>query len=232
MSLQKIVEGVYQVPLGVVNAYLLDQSELCLVDTGIPGTEEQVLAAIRELGREPDDVQHILVTHLHADHTGGLEELKRVTGAPAYMHPIDAEAVRQGVSARESHAAPGVIPWLITNVFMRIGDRPGINPIPIEYDLEDGQVLSFAGDLQVVHVPGHAAGQVAFLLPQAGVLLAADAAANMIGLGYPPIFEDTEMGKRSLRKLAELQFDFAGFGHGSPIFGRAAEKFRRKFGRP
>ncbi|MDX1601102.1 MAG: hypothetical protein R3191_06270 [Anaerolineales bacterium] len=114
---------------------------------------------------------------------------------------------------------------------MHLGDRPGIDPVSIEQDHEDGQVLSFVGGLQVTHVPGHDAGQVAFLLPGPHVLLAGYSAANIMGLGYPPIFEDTELGLQSLRKLAELEFEFAGFGHGSPILGEAGEKFRMKFGR-
>lgn len=230
MSVEMLVEGVHQIPLGIVNAFLLDRGEPCLIDTGVPGKEPDVLKALRGLGYRPEDLRHILVTHLHADHTGGLRRLKRATGARAYMHKLDAEAVRQGISTRPTRAAPGMIPWLITNLFMRLGQRPSIEPTEVENELQDGQVLSFAGDLEVVHALGHAAGQVAFLLPGDGVLFAADAASNILGLGYPPIFEDLGTGLESLRRLAGLDFEIACFGHGGPIVGGAAGKFQKKWG--
>jgi glyoxylase-like metal-dependent hydrolase (beta-lactamase superfamily II) len=51
----------------------------------------------------------------------------------------------------------------------------------------------------------------------------------MPNLGYALCYEDLEEGKRSLRKLAALDFDAAVFGHGSPIKSGAAQRFRRQF---
>jgi len=76
------------------------------------------------------------------------------------------------------------------------------------------------------------AAQVAFLWPeQGGVLFAADAAANMLGLGYAPIYEDLEEGRASLAKLASLEFEVACFGHDRAIVAAAARRFRQKWGR-
>lgn len=114
---------------------------------------------------------------------------------------------------------------------MQLGDRPGIEPTQVDQDLEDGQVLSVGGGLRVIHVPGHAAGQMAFIQPELSALFAGDAASNMIGLVYPPNFEDTEEGIRSLQKLAELEFDIGCFGHGDSLIGGASMAFHKKWGR-
>ncbi len=233
MALQTVVPGLFIVPLGMVNAYLLeDGHRLVIIDTGVPGSGDTILAAVAETGRQPEDVSLILVTHLHADHSGGLARLKAATGAPAAMHPLDAELVRQGRTKRPSRAAPGLANWLIFHLFVqRQSGRDGIAPVPIERELHDGETLDVAGGLQVIHAPGHAAGQVTFLWPQhGGVLLVADAASHMVGLGYPILFEDEPLGRQSLRKLAGLDFEVACFGHGRPLTQGAAAEFGHKWG--
>jgi glyoxylase-like metal-dependent hydrolase (beta-lactamase superfamily II) len=65
------------------------------------------------------------------------------------------------------------------------------------------------------------------LWPQkGGVLFAADACSNVFGLNLSIAYEDLEEGKRSLNKLAELEFQIACFGHGKAILHDAAEHFR------
>jgi glyoxylase-like metal-dependent hydrolase (beta-lactamase superfamily II) len=62
--------------------------------------------------------------------------------------------------------------------------------------------------------------------PHGGVLLAADAAANMFGLGLSVAYEDRPAGERQLHRLAALDFRVACFGHGKAIIGDAASRFR------
>jgi glyoxylase-like metal-dependent hydrolase (beta-lactamase superfamily II) len=64
------------------------------------------------------------------------------------------------------------------------------------------------------------------------VLFAADAAANMGGLGLSLVYEDLAEGRRTLARLAALDFDAALFGHGAPIMRGAAARFRRRWRRP
>jgi glyoxylase-like metal-dependent hydrolase (beta-lactamase superfamily II) len=83
--LEQILPSLYRVPLRAVNTFLIDlgDEDLVLVDAGTPGDAGRILDAVGELGRDPADVRHILVTHCHVDHAGGLVELKEATGAPA-----------------------------------------------------------------------------------------------------------------------------------------------------
>jgi len=99
----------------------------------------------------------------------------------------------------------------------------------IDREIDDGTELPIAGGLKAIHVPGHCAGQLAFLWPRRRVLFAADACSNMMGLGYSLGYEDFALGQRALSKLAAFDFDVALFGHGSPITNGAAQKFRQTF---
>ncbi len=229
MKVVPVVDCLYKVNLGMVNAYILDEEELTLIDTGVPGSAEKILGALEKLGHAPEEVKHILVTHLHMDHTGSLAELKRRTGATVHMHPADAALVAEGRGAREMNPAPGLLSFLVTKLFMKRAPSD-VEPCETEEFLHDGDLLGFAGDLRVVHAPGHAEGQVAFLWPKSeGVLIAADAAANMMGLGYPIVVEDLDVAKSSLARLGQLEFEHACFGHGKPIVGGAAKAFRSRF---
>ena len=86
MILTQVLPHLYSIQLGVVRAFLIDTDELTLVDTGMPGSAEKITNAVRELGRNPSEIRHILVTHCHPDHAGSLAMLKSLTGALAYMH--------------------------------------------------------------------------------------------------------------------------------------------------
>lgn len=231
MTVRQIVKGLHQVPLGFVNVFLVEGDGLTLVDTGTPGQAQVILDSARGLGYPPQDIRHIVLTHLHADHTGSLAELKRLTGATAYMHPADAELTRQGEALRVYRASPGRWNGLIIGMFNKLRMTPQqVAPAEIEVELQDGERLDFAAGMQVVHTPGHTAGHVALLLPAGGgALIAGDAAGNLMGLNYPFILEDLEATRNSLEKIGGMEFDAACFGHGGPIYRGAAEAFRRKW---
>ena len=83
--------------------------------------------------------------------------------------------------------------------------------------------------IEVIHVPGHCAGQVALLWRPGRMVFAGDVCMNIMGLGDPVGFENLEEGHASQRKLASLSFDAAGFGHGGPIARDASTRFRNKW---
>src|SRR5438094_2443283 len=74
----KVAEGVYRVPARHANTYLVEADNgLVLVDTGMPGSENRILKAVADLGREPSDVKLILLTHRHWDNIGSAAALKK-----------------------------------------------------------------------------------------------------------------------------------------------------------
>jgi len=233
MAAKPIAPGVYAISLGIVNTFLIDAGDLTLIDTGVPGSAPRILAALPGLGRRPSDIRHIVLTHCHADHTGSAQALQTETGAATYMHPVDAALVREGQAARPLRPAPGLINAGIFRLMTARQSAPmTIEPVAIDHEVGDREELPIAGGLRVIATPGHSAGHISLLWPQhGGVLFAGDAGGNMFGLGYAPIYEDLDMGQRSLGRLARLDFDVACFGHGGALIGGAAARFREKWGR-
>lgn len=223
-----VAPGVHMVTRRNANMYLLESGDrLALIDTGFPGSEDAVLGAVAARGRRAEDVTDIVLTHAHYDHVGSAAALVAATGARTWMHPLDAPLAEAGGGARPAKPAPG----LTAHLLFRLYAKPGRTTAPVRIDtlVEDGATIPVAGGLQVIHIPGHCAGQIALLQPSTGTLFAADVAMNVLGLADPIGFEDQALGRASQRTLAALDFATACFGHGKPLTEGAA-RFRAKWG--
>jgi glyoxylase-like metal-dependent hydrolase (beta-lactamase superfamily II) len=225
LGMKKIVDGAYLVGLGQANAVLLDGgSELVLVDAGFPGKAAVVFDAIRQLGRGPRDLRHLIFTHCHPDHIGSGAAIVRESGATTYMHAVDAPFAETGGPFRPMSPAPSLLLKTVYRFVWHPQQR--MEPVKIDHTIADGEVLPIAGGLHVIHTPGHCAGQVALLWQDQRLLIAGDVGMNILGLGDPVGFEDMDEGHRSQRKLAGLDFEAAAFGHGRAISSGASGRFR------
>jgi glyoxylase-like metal-dependent hydrolase (beta-lactamase superfamily II) len=222
MEPERVVPGVYLLRFEIGQVYLWEWSGgLTVIDTGIDGSADAILHAIDAIGRQPDDVKEILLTHFHQDHRGGAFELARRTGAPVIAHRADAPVIRgdqpeppPNLTELERPIAEAVIPRV-----------PPARPVAVDREVEDGDTT--AGGGLIVGVPGHTPGSIALLVPDRRVLFTGDTIAFHNGnpiLG--PFNIDRDEAIRSVRKQAELAFDVACFGHGDPIVGDAGRRIR------
>ena len=231
MAVKRVIEGVHVVPMGMANAFLVEGDDgLILIDAGYPGKEEAVFGAIRWLGRSPDQLKHLIFTHGHPDHIGSAAAIVRETGARTYMHPLDIPMAVSGGPFRPMRGAPGLLGQLMCKLFYHPDER--LEPVAIDQPLTAEEILPIAGGFDVIHTPGHCAGQVALLWRTGRMLFTGDVCMNIMGLGDPVGFESLKEGRASQRKLASLSFDAAGFGHGVPIAHGASTRFRNKYGKP
>lgn len=226
-----VTEHVFRVPSGDMHVFLIVLPDgITLIDAGFPGTMAFIDDALRGLGRRPQDIHDVLITHCHPDHAGGLAEIERATGAQVWMHTADAEMVSQGKAFRPWKPAPGLRNWWFANRVIKRGHGT-YEPAKVDHKVHPGQTIPAAGGIKAVGTPGHSAGHLAFLWSgDGGVLFIGDAAKNVRGLDLPPIFEDLPLGLQSLQKLSREEFDTACFAHGEPIVGGAASRFRAKWG--
>lgn len=215
--------------LGVGRAYIYqEQDKLTLIDTGLTDSTDRILAVVGKIGRKPEDVRQIFITHHHNDHTGSLAELVERTGAQVLAHKIEAPVIR---GDQPPHQPDANTLRSILRPFMGDSAQPGAS-VSVDRELEDGDEVDIGGGAQVLHVPGHTLGSVALFIPKHRMLFAGDAAVSAIGLGPPAgpfamFNEDSEQAVHSFKRLAELDFDRAFFGHGKPLDGEASTLFRR-----
>jgi glyoxylase-like metal-dependent hydrolase (beta-lactamase superfamily II) len=260
MRAQRVTEHVFRVSLKIVNVFLVVLPDaITMVDAGTRRSWPRVAEAIRELDYRPADVEDILITHLHADHTGGLAEAAEATGARVWMHPGDAGLVGAGQARRPVKPSPGNLAGPLLGLMTGITSAT-VRPVDADGLVEDRLEIPAAGGVLPIWTPGHTAGHVSYLWPgDGGVLFVGDAATHYSRLRPSPIYEDYERGLQSLRELAalrgpgspgrgdaatlggaaplglagwaDLDFQAACFAHGRPIVGGAAAAFARAWGR-
>jgi glyoxylase-like metal-dependent hydrolase (beta-lactamase superfamily II) len=226
----EIVPGVFAIDrLGVGRAYLYREADrLTLIDTGLAGSAERIVAEIERAGRRPEELAQIVITHHHSDHTGSLADLQQRTGATTLAHSLDAPIVRGERPPPEPKPTGG---WALAMPLARRGARPP-RGAAVDRELADGDEIDLDGGAKVMHVPGHTMGSIALYLPARKLLFSGDAAQSAFGLGPPSgpfgmFNEDRVAAAASFRKLAELDFDVACFGHGRPLDRDASLAFRR-----
>jgi len=225
---KRVIKDVHVVPMGFANAFLIEGEDgLTLIDAGYPDKQAAVFDAIRELRYSPDQLKHLIFTHGHPDHIGSAAAIVRQTGARTYMHPLDIPMAENGGPFRPLTPAPGLLRGILCNLFFHPNQR--VDPVAIDQPLIAGEIFPIAGGFEVIHAPGHCAGQVALLWRPGRMLFTADVCMNVMGLGDPLGFESLVEGRESQRKLASLSFDAAGFGHGEPIARDASTRFRNKW---
>lgn len=220
--MQQIASGIHQVSKGV-NAFIVDGDDgVVLIDTGLPRRHGAILDGLAGIGRRPEDVAAIVITHGHADHAGGAAVLKRETTAPLIASETDAPVVRG-----DSPAPP---PPIMDFPILRnmIGLLPPAEGVTVDHPVVEGPV-PVVSDLSVIPTPGHTAGHISlFLERQGGVLFAGDSAMSTRSGGIQRGFMNRKSATfdSSLQRMAELEFEIACFGHSSAIVGGASGSFR------
>jgi glyoxylase-like metal-dependent hydrolase (beta-lactamase superfamily II) len=160
--------------------YLLHATEPTLVETGPTTSVEPVADALEHLGIAPGDLAHIVVTHIHLDHAGGVGRLsERFPAAMIWVHERGARHL----------ADPSRLVASATRIYGEQEMRQVFGPVdPVAADrlhpLHDGDLIS-AGDrtLEVLDTPGHASHHVALIDSQTGAIFTGDA----LGIHVPDL---------------------------------------------
>jgi glyoxylase-like metal-dependent hydrolase (beta-lactamase superfamily II) len=231
MTAVQLAPGVWRIPVtphDLVNTFLLEAPDgsLTLVDAGLRRSTARVLAALAGLGKAPQDVTALLLSHAHPDHAGGAAKARTATGPPdsgseVWAHDREAVYLREGrPPALDRTRRSG-------RLLSRLPNR-GFAPVDVAETFADGAVLPLAGGLQVVHTPGHTPGHCSFLHPSTGVLLTGDALFNLRSIRYSfaGLCTDVRLSRSSASRLGELDFEVAAFTHGPQISTGAPQAVR------
>ena len=240
--------------VGRVNAYLIEDSPLTLVDSGPNSAKaldelEQALAA---RGHRIEDIELLVITHQHMDHFGLASILARRSGAEVaaldglapYLADYGSETDRDDRFAEALMLAHGIPSEIVTALrAVSAGFRAWGAAVEVTRPLADGGELVLSErTLKVLHRPGHSPSDTVFLDQERGILLAADHLIAHIS-SNPLLARPLGSGERcegprpqalltymaSLERTKAMELELVLPGHGRPISDHVAlidERFR------
>jgi glyoxylase-like metal-dependent hydrolase (beta-lactamase superfamily II)/predicted ester cyclase len=217
---KEIAEGVWIVrggfPARTMNVYLVRDGDGVLVfDGGIRSMTKAVAAAGARLG----GITRLVLGHEHPDHRGIAPSL----GVPVHCHPDGkADAEGDGGSHYFDWAKLRQPTRMLMPLMLKLWDG---GPVPIAGTVSEGDDVA---GFEVVHLPGHAPGQIGLWRASDRLALVSDCFYTLdINTGRPgpprlphrAFNQDTEQARASIRKLAALEPASAWPGHARPLTG-------------
>ncbi len=240
--------------VGRVNAYLIEDSPLTLIDSGPNSAKaldelEQALAA---RGHRVEDIELLVISHQHMDHFGLASILARRSGAEvaalaplgsylaAYRRETDLDdAFAEGIMLR--HGIPAEVVTALRAV--SAGFRAWGSAVETTRPLADGEEIELRDrTLRVLHRPGHSPSDTVFFDERRSIMLSADHLIAHISsnpLLARPLGTEPEVVAqrpqalltymRSMEATREMEIELVLPGHGRPITDHKAlidQRFR------
>ena len=239
---EKAADGIWLIrlplpwPLAIVNVFLLRREDgYVLIDSGLK-TEDSLRAlekALGELGIGWASIREIVISHMHPDHVGAAAEIRRRSGAPVRMHPVEAALVapREGTDffvKTETYLSENGVPEEHIAA-MKKGARVVANDmerfVP-DLEIVEGDMLPYeGGNLEILVTPGHSPALLSFYNADARLLISTDALLERITphIGVHPFYGGDPLSEylESLGRLAELAVERILPSHGKPFGGHA-----------
>jgi glyoxylase-like metal-dependent hydrolase (beta-lactamase superfamily II) len=205
-----LIDTQFQGECQIIASYLIvGERELALVDVGAAATLGALLAGVRAAGFDPEDITHLLLTHVHLDHAGAAGALvQRLPRARVYVHRI---------------GAPHLIdPTRLMSSAARIyGDRMEqlwgtMAPVPedrLEIVDDGDEIRVGTRTLQALYTPGHAIHHIALYDAARGIAFPGDVAGVSIeGIDFvrpptPPPDLSLEDWDSSIDRLDALRLE-------------------------
>ncbi|PJJ59847.1 MBL fold metallo-hydrolase [Hymenobacter chitinivorans] len=237
--MKQVAQGVHQLTIQrFVNLYFVEtgrSGEWVLVDTGLPGAAKDIIAAADKLFYPGTHPEAILLTHGHMDHAGNARELAEHWKVPVLAHPLElpfltGKAVYPPADPTvERGGTLAFVARFFPPQSFQLSDI--VQALPA-HDTDP----PFLPDWQVIHVPGHAPGQIALFREKDRTLLGADAFATAnhesvpslllqvpcISVAGAPFNYNWQQVRESVQQLAALRPENIGCGHGPVMRGTEA----------
>jgi glyoxylase-like metal-dependent hydrolase (beta-lactamase superfamily II) len=219
----EVADGVHCIDTGLFDAgslavYLFEGEEPALVDAGTAASAETIMEGMAACGVDPADLEHLVISHIHVDHSGAASALvERAPDLDVYIHEMTASHLADpGALVESSRGAMG-------EHFELMGEQ---GPVPEENIVEvpdDGlTVEGGGGHLELVHAPGHSPDHLAVWNPERDLLFAAEClgmylerADRWVPPGTLPNF-DVAAIERAIDRLAGYEPETVVFPHFGP----------------
>lgn len=170
--------------MGQMNAYCFSEDDITLMAG--PATDEayeELVTHLNDLGSAVADVERILITHPHMDHFGIASRIKENSGAEVLAHEDTKDPLahpkgffdRRQAFFRPYFMSMGVPRQIVDTVIELPGPYAEFRePVTVDRELADGDIVDVGDQVEAVHTPGHASVLVCFITQFDGVAFTGD----------------------------------------------------------
>jgi glyoxylase-like metal-dependent hydrolase (beta-lactamase superfamily II) len=239
MARDNVVDGVHLVGNPIVNWYLVEDADgVTAIDAGFPADWGKCKSTLQRLGRRPEDLKAVVLTHAHIDHLGFADMARKEVGARILVPEGDAELAGNPLKFAKSERNPVLYLHLLGTLktygyALATGGVRG----KVIGDFEryrDGDVLDVPGHPRAIAAPGHTGGHMVLHIPERDVLFTGDAVVTKDPYSErtgPRIVAraatlDSAQNKRSLEAIEKTGARVLLTGHGDVWDRGAAEACR------
>lgn len=204
----------------VTSAYLVSASEPALVETGPTTSVDAVTEGLGDLGVGPSDLAHVVLTHIHLDHAGGVGVIsRRFPNATVWVHERGAPHLADPERLVRSVARVYGEERMIALFGAVVATDPG------RIRAVDGEGRVQLGDrsLDVLFTPGHASHHIALVDSGTGAVFTGDALGihlpdiRVLRPATPPPDIDVERAVDSIRRVRGRARSVLLFSHYGPV---------------
>jgi glyoxylase-like metal-dependent hydrolase (beta-lactamase superfamily II) len=209
-----VIPGVFQVTHRGANVLVIAEKKITLIDTGLRESALQILEFIHQLGRSPEEIDLIILTHNHIDHMGGLAEIKKHTSAKVAVHIADIGKRLHPPAADSRYREP------LARIKSQLHSVFSVLPDDVDIRLNGGETLDCLGGLEVIHTPGHTPGSISLYSKKHRILVTGDLIRKRRKLLLLPprlVSFDIEENLKSIKKISAYDISILCFGHGLPL---------------
>jgi glyoxylase-like metal-dependent hydrolase (beta-lactamase superfamily II) len=192
--------------------------EIALIDAGITTSpEDAILPYLISMGRKPEEISHVILTHGHWDHYGGASLLKKRYSVKVAVHELDKPFVEDASLAGRQLSGRFGTP-LHDTFFSKEAQFASVQT---DITVKDGDALTVAGhEFTFLHLPGHSPGSMAVIDRKLGLYMAGDTPQGS-GPGRPLFFHGSSEYETSVKKLRSEPIERLVLGHPLPPFEKA-----------
>jgi glyoxylase-like metal-dependent hydrolase (beta-lactamase superfamily II) len=173
------------------------EGQAALVDAGCGHGQERLFKNINACAIDLEQIEYLLITHCHFDHTGGVQGIKERTHCKVVAHELEAPYLEQGddtVTAAKWYGS-------------------SLEPVAIDIKLQGAEgVIDLGGrEIKALHTPGHSPGSMVYMRESEGlkVLFGQDVHGPL----DPSLLSNREDYVKSLNLLLSMEVDVLCEGH-------------------